>query len=140
MRELHEWISDSIDSVEQLEILLLLQGNPSRSWNISELSVHLRSHRESVSLRIQGLLTKGFVSCLQAEGRPTSFQYSPPSPQVDEKIRILKDAYINKRITVINMIYEKIDRSVIEDFADAFKFTPADKESAAKKKGTRWQL
>lgn len=60
--EIKRFIQDHINSIEQLEILLLLASNPNQEWSALETSLKLYRRQDSVAacleeLRCQNLVT-----------------------------------------------------------------------------------
>jgi predicted transcriptional regulator len=113
-REVESFIAYCIDSVEQVEILLLLCKDPARRWTIDELSDHLRSSPRSVGLRLSSLVSHGLVA---RDGM--SFHYAA-SPADDVLVKKLKTVYEERRTTVIDYIFtDRVDP--MRSFADAFR-------------------
>lgn len=110
-------IADHIDSVEQLEILLLLYQHPERSWSAESVARELRISAMSAGDRLKDMARAGILSKVQgAEGE---YRYEP-DPQMGEAVAGLATAYSERRVTVINLIFSKpVDK--IRTFADAFR-------------------
>jgi hypothetical protein len=116
--EVRRLIAENIDSVEQLEILLLLFQHPDRSWNAETVARELRISPISAGERLEDLTYDGFVS--RADGSEAGYRYGPESPELDAAVRGLATAYPTRRVTVINLIFSKpVDK--IRTFADAFR-------------------
>ncbi len=110
-------LAERITSVEQLEMLLLLRGQPERAWTAAELSDELRSHPSSVAEQLDELLAQGFVRMI--EGSPARYRYSPPNG-VGTTVDRLARAYAERRYRVIELIFSKpIEK--LKVFADAFR-------------------
>lgn len=116
--EVRRLIAENIDSVEQLEILLLLLQHPDRSWNAETVARELRISPMSAGERLEDLTHDGLVA--RADGNEAGYRYGPESPALDEAVRGLAAAYPVRRVTVINLIFSKpVDK--IRTFADAFR-------------------
>jgi len=123
MRESHalpsdveSFISYCIDSVEQVDILLLLSSSRDREWTIDEVSEHLRSSPRSVGLRLGSLVAHGL-----AARNGMLFRYAA-SPSDDALVQRLAQVYVERRSAVINGIFsERPDP--MRSFAEAFRFT-----------------
>lgn len=124
--DLRQFIAAHIDSVEQLEVLLLLRRHPDRVWNAEAVSRELRSASDSVVMRLQGLRSAGLLVSVSSESDGSdSFRYAPVRSELAELVDRLADAYASLRFTVINTIFEHpIEK--IRSFADAFKFRRGD--------------
>jgi hypothetical protein len=109
-------IADSIDSVEQLEILLLLQQHPERTWTAESVARELRVSPLSAGDRLEDLTHDALVARVQGE----EYRYAPETAALDEAVKGLATAYTERRVTVINLIFSKpVDK--IRTFADAFR-------------------
>lgn len=120
--ELKAFVLDHVDSVEQLEVLLLLREKRESCWTAAEVSRELRSSAESVANRLKGLLAKKLLIQI---GELTLvdervYQYQPQSEKLDFLVGRLAEMYRTRRFTVMNVIFSKPAES-IRTFADAFK-------------------
>lgn len=119
-------IADHIDSVEQLEILLLLQQHPERSWTAESVARELRISPLSAGDRLKDMARSAILSRLQ--GSEAEYRYAPESPQMAEAVAGLATAYSERRVTVINLIFSKpVDK--IRTFADAFRLRRDDDDN-----------
>ncbi len=112
------FIVDHVDSVEQLEILLLLHQHPGRTWDAEAVARELRISALSAGDRLEDQARAGLLA--RVEGSPGRFRYAPGTPALDEAVSGLATAYAERRVTVINLIFSKpVDK--IRTFADAFR-------------------
>jgi hypothetical protein len=110
-------VREHINAVEQLEILLLLQGNP-KEWTALAVSEQIRTGLESARARLVDLEARGFV-VRTGDSEPT-FRYAPADRTLEPVVAALAKTYAEKRYTIINLIFSKpVDK--IRVFADAFK-------------------
>jgi hypothetical protein len=117
------FIVDHVDSVEQLEILLLLHQHPERAWDAESVARELRISALSASDRLEDQARAGLLA--RVEGSPGGYRYAPGTPALDEAVAGLAKAYAERRVTVINLIFSKpIDK--IRTFADAFRLRKGD--------------
>ena len=110
-----------IDSVEQVEVLLILRANPARDWSIDEISAILRSSAHSIGARLAGLTMLGF-----ATGTPEHGYRYAASGDADAAIEELEREYGARRFSVIEMIFTKPDAA--RNFADAFRLRSTDED------------
>lgn len=119
-------IADHIDSVEQLEILLLLHQHPERSWTAESVARELRISPLSADDRLKDMARAAILSKVQ--GTEGEYRYAPESPQLAEAVTGLATAYTERRVTVINLIFSKpVDK--IRTFADAFRLRRDDDDN-----------
>ncbi len=60
-RAVEQFIHDNINSVEQLEVLLLLAADPQREWTATRVSQELRIQPESAANRLADLHSRGIL-------------------------------------------------------------------------------
>ena len=113
--DVFNFIVSHIHSVEELEVLLILQGEPTRSWTAHEVDERIRSHPGSIAQRLAGLSTIGL---LEASG--DRYRFSPNTPELAATAAALLAAYRSRRIEVIETIFTKPKRELVS-FSNAFK-------------------
>ncbi|MBI3803141.1 MAG: hypothetical protein HY282_05195 [Nitrospirae bacterium] len=118
------FIGGYIDSVELLEILLLLRGSPGREWDPVSVSRELRSNPNSVTMRLNHLCTRGLL--LMKESPSPLYFYKPKTEELDLVVKELAEAYRMRPTRVIEFIFSK-QADMLRDFSDAFKFRKDDK-------------
>ncbi len=76
--DVHRFLHQHIDSVEQLEVLLLLWRSPERGWTSDEVATTIYSHPTSVVRRLALLLGQGLLR----EREPGCYQYAPRTAEL----------------------------------------------------------
>jgi hypothetical protein len=112
--ELREFLTRNIDSIAQLEALLLLRSAPDSVWGGRDTAARLYvSEREALEalshLAMLGLLARS----------DECYRYAPQSDTLSGVVDILADSYRHHLIPITNLIHAKPRR--ILQFADAFK-------------------
>ena len=110
------FLYQNIDSVEQLEVLLLIRQSPGRSWSPGDMARELYSHPSSILQRFHNLLGRGLLR----ETTPGHFQYAPRSAELDRAVGLAADSYRERRVAVISLIASKPMENV-KAFSDAFR-------------------
>ena len=118
-----EFLAQSIDSVEQLEVLLLLHQNPATEWTAESVARHLYREPTSVGRRLGVLRLLGLLQASDEE-QPT-FRYLPRSEAIDATVGRLADAYAERRVTVLGLLASK-PMDHMRAFADAFRIRQED--------------
>lgn len=108
-----------IDSVEQVEVLLILRANAARAWSIDEISAILRSSPHSIGARLSHLAALGLAAGDPGEG----YRYAASGTD-DAAVEELEREYGERRFSVIEMIFTKPDAA--RSFADAFRLRNED--------------
>ena len=109
-------IASHIDSVEKLEILLLLRGERDRVWTSDQVSRELRRNPSSVSRCLKQLRERGLLSGSTRDG----FTFQPSEPALEQQVDRLAETYATRRVSVIQLIVANPMDSVTT-FADAFR-------------------
>jgi DNA-binding IclR family transcriptional regulator len=107
-------IAEQIDSVEQLEVLILLREHRSRPWTVDGINERIRSSPNSVRERLEALVQRGLVAQQDA-----GYRYAAAG-ELDATVSELARAYAERRFTVIELIFAK-PSDKLRAFADAFK-------------------
>ena len=113
--KVRDFILQHIDSITQLEALLLLRANPDERWTLGSTTKRLYTSERDVELVLSRLTTDGLLR--NSEG---VYRYDPSSPEMRALIEQLADIYARHLIPVTNLIHAKERR--IREFADAFRF------------------
>jgi len=111
-------ITDFVDSVVHLEILLLISRNPQEAFSAEAVGKKLGIRPDWAEADLGVLASRGL---LEASGEaPRVYRYAPRTEELRAAIGGLDLAYQQRRVSVINLIFAKpIDR--LRDFADAFR-------------------
>jgi hypothetical protein len=116
--EIEEFIGQHIESLAQLELLLLLRRDAARSWSCEDLSRQLYVTAHVCTGIIGDLERRGFVLRDAADGNLVRYRSSVES--MDQLIDQLASLYHQRRVAVITLIYSKPVKKV-QTFADAFR-------------------
>jgi predicted ArsR family transcriptional regulator len=117
-RNVQRFIDAHINSVEQLEVLLLLRSDPQRSWMSNEVSKELATSPDAAALRLADLAEQGLI---EAEGDPVPhYRYGTPSRKVAADVAAVAEAYAKRRVSVISAIFSE-PTGPAESFSDAFR-------------------
>lgn len=106
-----------IDSIEKLEVLLLLRSRAEREWTASEVALELRITEASSAARLADLSSSQLL--VSDGGSPPSYRYSPVHSEDVRSISELATTYAERRVSVITFIFSKPQERV-RGFADAF--------------------
>jgi hypothetical protein len=113
--EVQQFISRFIQSVEHLEILLMLNSNREKSFSVHDVFRQIQSSEKSVSEGLSFFAQEGLVITRDGMHRLTS------DAEALRLVTELGKAYRERRVTVIGLIYTRpSDR--IQSFAAAFIF------------------
>jgi hypothetical protein len=116
--DVRQFIDQNIESLAQLEALLLLRKDPQRSWNAEEMAKALYVPVEMA----QTLLAEFGRRQLTKIVPPSDVQhsYNVVDAKLDELIGRVATEYQERRVGVISLIYSK-PLNKVQTFADAFR-------------------
>jgi len=128
-------IAQRIDSVAQLEVLLLLHADPARAWPADEVARELRIEPAGAQTQLDDLVRRGLVRATATPpaaappggAAPQRFAYGPASGHLSSTVDALARAYADRRVAVISLIYSK-PPDPVRTFADAFRFRDRDRD------------
>lgn len=116
--DVRQFILDNIDSVAQLEGLLLLRGETETKWSVEAVAQRLFiSQGETIDI-LEQLRIQGFLSV--EEGEPPKYHYQPGSPELRQAVDRVAEIYSKYLVPVTNLIHSK-PQTKVQQFADAFK-------------------
>jgi hypothetical protein len=113
--EIRDFILKYIDSVAQIEALLLVRSNPEESWDVSRIAARLYIGEAAAADALGHLCADGLLNLVDA-----TYRFEGVSPTNARLIEELQTIYARELITVTNIIHAKPRR--IRSFADAFRF------------------
>jgi hypothetical protein len=112
--DLRDFILRNIDSVAQLEALLLLRANRQEKWDATNTATRLYTTEAEAAAVLARLCEDGLLRCQDG-----IYHYQPDDSTRD-MIDRLATTYARQLIPVTNMIHSKPRR--IREFANAFRF------------------
>jgi hypothetical protein len=111
--DVRDFIQRYVDSVAQLEALLLLRASPNEAWDAARTAKRLYTTEQEIVEVLARLCADGFLTCKEGMYR---FECAPEQQQRVDRVASVYAGYL---IPVTNMIHAKPRR--IREFADAFK-------------------
>ena len=116
-----QFIFEAIDSVEQLDVLLLLRNKRDRAWSSASVNAEIRSSTQSVMNRLIALEQLGLLVRLM-DGSET-FRYEPKTSELDAMVAALAEVYRIRPQKIYELIFSPLKKS--RHFAAAFVFKSA---------------
>ena len=112
--EVREFIIRHIDSVSQIEALLILRAHPDDNWEVEQIASRVYTSDRELGAVLERFAAEGFLA---REG--DVYRYGVSEPTIERTIAELARYYSSHLIPVTNMIHSK-PRSM-RSFSDAFK-------------------
>ena len=116
--EARKFLADHIESVLELEALLLLAADANRIWTATDVARELRVDPGWAGPQLSRLCGRGVLAC-DSDPQP-HYRFAPSSPKMEQAVRDLASAYATRRVTVISLIFAK-PTDKLKSFADAFR-------------------
>jgi hypothetical protein len=118
-------IAERLDSIAQLEVLLLLYHKPGRAWTAEAVSEDLRidsnwAGEQLATLRDRGLLVETAAS-------EKSYRFGAGTAALEEAVAALSVCYSELRVRVVALLYSNPPRG-IRSLADAFVVQRKDRD------------
>jgi hypothetical protein len=112
--DLQNFILRHIDSIGQIEALLLLRRHVNEDWTVNSVAQRLYISDPETEETLANLCADGLITCTDG-----IFRYTGASPELDRMVGRLSDAYRTNLVGVTNIVHAKPRR--IRAFANAFK-------------------
>ena len=116
--DVKQFILDNIDSVAELEGLLLLSRNPQTEWDIESVAQRLYASQQQAEGVLTHLFLLGFLKVKKGEN--VTYSYEPDSSNLAEMVERVAEVYSKYLVPVTNLIHSK-PQAKVQQFADAFK-------------------
>lgn len=117
--QIDRFLVDEIDTVPQLEALLLIWNRRPKSWYCSELAKSLYISNELAQEVIRHLEQHHLV--VKVEGSAGAYALRTDSEELNAMLAAADATYRRELVRISNLIHEKASRAV-RDFASAFRF------------------
>jgi hypothetical protein len=114
--ELRRFIHDHIGSIAQLELLLLLAGDPGKELSAEEAARVCYVTVDAARGIFEAMRADGLVA-LQPDG---SYRFAPRDAAWQAQVQTLAEYYAQRRLTVTHAIYSR-PADALQRFADAFR-------------------
>jgi hypothetical protein len=116
--DVYEYILTTIDSVPQLEALVLLWNSRPVKWTLEELASRLYIPDAEVQQLVRDLVRANLA--MEWPGNPARFSFQAGSPERDELMFLVDAAYRRDLVRISTMIHNKAS-SPVREFAKAFR-------------------
>jgi hypothetical protein len=116
--DVREFLLARIDSIAQLEALLLLHGAPDAIWSVAEVAKRLYIGEQETGAVLARLAADALAAAVQAD--LPGYVYRPASPALAQDVDRVAETYRTHLVPVTNLIHGKA-RTRVREFADAFR-------------------
>ncbi len=121
--EIQRFILANIESVAEVEALLLLRATRERAWSAQALALRLYIDERQTAEILKQLADRQFL--IPDTSVQASYRYEPRSAELREGVDRLAQVYSTHLIAVTNLIHSK-SKSKVQEFANAFRIRKDD--------------
>ncbi len=115
--DVHDFVVAHFDSVEALEIAMLLRRGPNTFWAAPAIAEHLGMRQNVAEAKLNALRDGGLLVRGDQTG---AYRYSPANDELRQRVDALAEAYTDRRLSVINIIHSaNLER--LRAFSGAFR-------------------
>jgi len=100
--EVERFLSDHIESVEAVNLLILLFAHPARRWTVEDVGHESRTNGWSAEMHLRALSAHGLVRVLP--GTPPTYQAELAYTDI---VSELARTFLERRVSVISFIYSR---------------------------------
>jgi hypothetical protein len=123
---LTQFMRDHVSSYEELEVLLFLARQPSRSWSDAEVASSLNVGVDSITTALERLLALGTVIEAEPGPRANRYRFAPANQLIRDRVAELQLAYAEQRFAVVQAMtanaMQRVRSSAAHTLANAFRF------------------
>jgi predicted transcriptional regulator len=112
--DLKQFVFTHVDSVEQLEVMMLLRTDRDKWWTAKTLSEEMRTSAASIANRLNIIYSFGLVEKDEAG----AFRYKPHNVELERTMEKLAEAYRIRKHRIFALIFSPMKKA--RNFADAF--------------------
>lgn len=117
--QIDRFIVEEIDSVPQLEALLLIWTRRPRIWTSADLGRELYVSADVAHDILRDLVKRRFI--VETEEKTGCYALRLRSAEMEDMLAALEKVYRRELVRVSNLIHEKSSRA-LRDFSSAFRF------------------
>lgn len=115
--DIKQFVFAHVDSVELIEVMMLMRERKSQKWTAEALSHEMRGNALSVANRLETLTRIGVV----VKDENSEYLYQPQTTDLETLVDRLATAYKVRRHQILELIFSPMKRA--RNFADAFLLT-----------------
>ena len=121
--EVRNLLSQQVRSIEELEALLRVRAEPTRSWSAAEVGTAVGVGADAAREALEELAANGLIAASNAS--PLTFHYAPREPKLAAVVDLLAEAYATHRVEVLVLISKsamsRVRRGALRTFSEAFR-------------------
>ncbi|HZT75661.1 MAG TPA: hypothetical protein VFA27_03325 [Vicinamibacterales bacterium] len=111
------FLQRSIDSIEHLEIVLLLQHHRTRTWTGADVATALQLSPRAAAADLETLAQRSLLDVRIDED--VRYRFAPATPELTAVLKQVAECYRDRRGEVVAAVANR--RQALRDFSDAFR-------------------
>ncbi|MGI8905897.1 MAG: MarR family transcriptional regulator [Candidatus Sumerlaeaceae bacterium] len=119
--EVREFALRYLDSVAQLEALLLMRREPAVTWTVPELAKRLYIDQAGATGILEILQKRQLVTFTREQSGTPTYKYAPAAQELEQLVVATEAAYSQYLIPLTQLLHSK-PSTAAHHFADAFRF------------------
>ena len=123
--DLQRFLHEYLESLEQLEILVLLRQRPDYGWSAVEVADELRIRDSVAEEELRRLCDRGVLTFVGSASNPR-FRYGPSSETLAQMTRRLVETYGAQRVAIMKLMtanaIQRLRAGALGMFSNAFVF------------------
>jgi hypothetical protein len=128
--DLQRFLHEYLESLEQLEILVLLQRRADYAWSAPEVADELRIRDSVAEEELRRLCDRGVLTLVGSASHP-SFRYGPISETLAQMTQRLVETYGAQRVAIMKLMtanaIQRLRAGALGMFSNAFVFRKPEK-------------
>jgi hypothetical protein len=120
------FLREDVESVRQLDALLLLAEDARRPWRSEEVSGELRCGLAWTVQQLEDLTAKGLLEHSAGVGGEPAYRYAPSDHRLQAIVATVAELYQRRKTKVIALIFGESSRDSARAFSDAFRLRRGD--------------
>lgn len=116
--DVERFLRERVGAVNELELLLLLQCRPERSWSAAQASTVVYQPVLWVGRQFESFVGDGFARRIEVD--PLKYRWAVADEPTNRVVREVADAFRLRRTAVIREIF-RVDAGSADRLADAFR-------------------
>lgn len=120
--DLRQLAARHLETMEHVEVLLLLARNEPREWTVAEVGTELRWEDKLAQACLEDLVMSRLLARTRGDDGGIAYRYTPNAPDRDT-VHALMRLYETRPLMLGRLIYDR-PPTVARSFADAFRIRP----------------
>ena len=123
--DVQQFLHEYLESLAELEILILLQGHSGKALSALEVADELHIRESEAEDALRGLCERGLLSAGGAPGE-LRFRFGPSADELAQTTRLLAEIYQDQRVAIMRLMtahsIQRLRAGALGMFSNAFVY------------------